>query len=186
MVKTPSPARLIAVTPVADRAIPVGWPGARSGAAGFVGAAVERLALPHADLFALGVGEPVDPLTGGVDGGMNGAAGPVGDLAGGAGRAVPGVDLPRPGDVRAVDRAAGGQPCPGWQRHARRPEPGVPAFLGLHPVAPPPSADPCPSGRGLPSSIAPASRKYSRNVGEFRTKCPISNMCLMRPSSDIP
>ena len=59
-----------------------------------VGAAAERLALPHPELVAVGVGEPPDPLARRVDAAHPGAVGAVGDLAVRAGRAVPGVDLP--------------------------------------------------------------------------------------------
>src|ERR1044072_4179112 len=142
----PSLARLIAAWPAMDRAMPPGWPGSRSGATGSAGAAGERLAPPRAELIALGVGEPVDPLAGGVDRGVGRALGPVGHLAVGAAGTVPGVDLPGAGGVGAIDRAVRGEPCPGGQRHARRSEPGLPAFLGLHPAPPPPSRPA--SGRG--------------------------------------
>ncbi|SPL94244.1 unnamed protein product [[Actinomadura] parvosata subsp. kistnae] len=38
------------------------------------------------------------------------------------------------------------------------------------------------SGLGMPSSIAPVPGKFSENVGEFRTKCPISNTSRTCPS----
>ncbi len=110
--------------------------GVQAGHGRLVRAAREGLAPPDAELVAVLVVEPPDPLAVGREHAVRRAVGPVRDLALLAARAVPGVQLVRPRRVRHEQGAVRGVLGPVGQRHPRRPEPLLP--VGHLPVPPAP------------------------------------------------
>jgi hypothetical protein len=91
----------------------------------------ERLADPGAELVAVGVVEPPDPLAVRGRRGVQGAVGPVGDAPVLVRRAVPGVHLPDTAGVGDVDVGFGGVAGPLGHGDARGVEAGAPAGFGF-------------------------------------------------------
>ncbi len=101
----------------------------------FVGAALEGLAAPDAELVAVLVVEPPDPLPVRGEHTVRRAVRPVRDLALLARRTVPGVQLIRPRRVRHEQGTVGCVLRPVGQGHAGRPEALLPVRCVLGPVA---------------------------------------------------
>src|SRR5699024_9693897 len=90
------------------------------------GGAVEGLTPPPAVLVAGGVVEPPDPLTGRVDGGLGGAAGPIGGAHQPPRRRRPGMHLLHTVGAGDQHGPVGGSLRPLRQVHPRGPEPSLP------------------------------------------------------------
>ncbi len=97
-----------------------------------VRAALPGLRPPDAELVAVGVVEPPDRAAVGGQGAVARAVGPVGHLPGGAGVAVPGVQLEGARDVRDVEAPGGRVLRPVREGHPRCAEPLLPDRCVAH------------------------------------------------------